>query len=259
MNSLLKNAVAAAAIGLTITAGAGSAGSALSAAAPPTTVEQVHGAFADGSAWNRVVPLEQAKDLKVVSVQNPLTSLADHVAATRRVLDAQIEPVVLVGHSWGGGVVISEAGQHERVKALVHVAAFAPAEGQSVAELSKSYPTPAGSEHIVADKESFLRLTQEGVSKHFAQDMPAAETMLMAITQGPVRGANFEERTPTSAWKTRPSRFIVSRQDHMIQPDLQQAMAKTIGAQVVSLPTSQVPQQSRPEDVAHAITAVASR
>jgi pimeloyl-ACP methyl ester carboxylesterase len=248
MNSLLKNAIAAAAIGLTITAGAGSAGSALSVAAPPTTVELVHGAFADGSAWNRVVPHVQAKDLMVVSVQNSLT--------TRRVLDAQTGPVVLVGHSWDG-VVISEAGQHERVKALVYVAAFAPAEGQSVAELSKGYPTPAGSEHIVADKEGFLTLTQEGVSKHFAQE--AAETMLMAITQGPVRGANFEGKTTTAAWKTRPSRFIVSRQDHMIQPALQEAMAKTIGAKVVSLPTSHVPQQSRPKDVADVIAAAASR
>jgi len=258
MNNLLKNAVAAAAIGLTLTAGAATSGSAPSAATPPTTVVLVHGAFADGSAWNRVVPFLQAKGLKVVSVQNPLTSLADDVAATRRVLDAQAGPVVLVGHSWGG-VVISEAGQHERVKALVYVAAFAPAEGLSVADLSKGYATPAGSEHIVADKEGFLTLTPEGVSKHFAQDLPAAETRLMTVTQGPVRGANFDEKTSTAAWRTRPSWFILSRQDHMIQPALQEAMARTIGATVVSLPTSHVPQQSRPKDVANAIAAAASR
>ena len=258
MNHLVKNAIAAAAIGLAIAAGAATSGSAPAAATPPTTVVLVHGAFADGSAWNRVVPLLQAKGLKVVSVQNPLTSLADDVAATRRVLDAQTGPVVLVGHSWGG-VVISEAGQHERVKALVYVAAFAPDQGQSATDLSKDYPTPEGLKHLVADKEGFLTLTPEDVAKHFAQDVPAAQTSLMAVTQGPVRGANFDEKTSTAAWKTRPSWFILSRHDHMIQPALQQAMAKTIGAKVVSLPTSHVPQQSRPKDVADAIAAAATR
>src|SRR5215471_10010876 len=115
------------------------------------TVVLVHGAFADGSTWNKVIPLLQAKGLQVVSVQNPLTSLGDDVAATRRVLDMQTGPVVLVGNSWGG-VVISEAGQHERVKSLVYVAAFAPSEGQSVTDMSKDYPTPLGFNHIVADK-----------------------------------------------------------------------------------------------------------
>lgn len=252
MRSFLKSTLAAAAIGLTLAAGAAPS------APVPTTVVLVHGAFADGSAWNRVVPRLQAKGLKVVSVQNPLSSLADDVAATRRVLDAQTGPVVLVGHSWGG-VVISEAGQHERVKALVYVAAFVPAEGQSVADLAKDYPTPEGSKHIVADKEGFLTLTPEGIAKHFAQDLPADETKLMAVTQGPVRGSSFEEKTSTAAWKTHPSWFVLARQDHMIQPALQEAMAKNIGAKVVRLPTSHVPQQSRPKDVAAAIVDAASR
>ncbi|MGY8678854.1 alpha/beta fold hydrolase [Bradyrhizobium sp. UFLA05-153] len=134
----------------------------------------VHGAFADGSAWNKVIPLLQEKGLTVVSVQNPLTSLADDVATTRRMLDNQTGPVVLVGHSWGG-VVITEAGKHERVKALVYVAAFAPSEGQSVAGVSKDYPTPSGFAHILADKEGFLTLSLEGVSKHLAPDVPAEQ------------------------------------------------------------------------------------
>ena len=251
MTQFIKNTVAAATIGLTLSAGAVPSAPESST---PTTVVLVHGAFADGSAWNRVVPRLQAKGLKVVSVQNPLTSLADDVAATRRVLDAQSGLVVLVGHSWGG-VVISEAGQHERVKSLVYVAAFAPSEGQSVTDLSKDYPPPPGFKHLVTDKEGFVTLTPEGIAKHFAQDLPAWETKLMAVTQGPVRGSSFEEKTTTAAWKTRPSWFIVSQQDHMIQPALQKAMAKSIGAKVVSLPTSHVPQQSRPKDVAEAIVA----
>src|SRR5262245_40397474 len=145
----------------------------------------VHGAFADGSGWDPVIPLLQAKGLKVVSVQNPLTSLADDVAATRRVLDAQKGPVVLVGHSWGG-VVISEVGIHERVKSLVYVAAFAPSAGQSAAELGKGYPTPPGANFIVQDKEGFLSLSPEGVARHFAQDLPHSKTSLMAATQGPI-------------------------------------------------------------------------
>jgi pimeloyl-ACP methyl ester carboxylesterase len=256
MIAFVKTTIAAAAIGFTLSAGAAPA--VADSAAAPTTVVLVHGAFADGSAWNRVVPRLQARGLKVVSVQNPLTSLADDVAATRRVLDAQTGPVVLVGHSWGG-VVISEVGQHERVRSLVYVAAFAPAEGQSVTDISKDYPTPEGFKHIVADKEGFLTLTPEGISKHFAQDLPAAETALMAVTQGPVNGASFDAKTTTAAWKTHPSWFIVSQHDHMIQPAQQQAMAKAIGATVVSLPTSHVPQQSRPKDVADAIIAAASR
>jgi pimeloyl-ACP methyl ester carboxylesterase len=246
MNKLIKNSIAAAAIGLALSAGA--------APAAPTTVVLVHGAFADGSAWNRVVPRLQAQGLKVVSVQNPLTSLADDVAATRRVLDAQSGPVVLVGHSWGG-VVISEVGKHERVKSLVYVSAFAPSEGQSVTDLSKDYPTPEGFNHLVTDKDGFVTLTREGVARHFAQDLPAAETNLMAVTQGPVRGANFDEKTTTAAWKERPSWYVLSQQDHMIQPALQEAMAKAIGAKIVRLPTSHVPQQSRPNEVADAIVA----
>src|SRR5476651_2258260 len=107
------------------------------------TVVLVHGAFADGSGWNKVIPLLQAKAYKVVAVQNPLTSLADDVAATQRVIDAQTGKVVLVGHSWGG-TVITQAGTSDKVKALVYVAAFAPSEGEAVGALGKEFPTPPG-------------------------------------------------------------------------------------------------------------------
>jgi pimeloyl-ACP methyl ester carboxylesterase len=223
-----------------------------------TTVVLVHGAFADGSAWDKVIPLLQEQGLDVVSVQNPLTSLADDVAATRRALDMETGPVVLVGHSWGG-VVITEVGLHERVKALVYVAAFAPSEGQSVADLAKDHPTPDGFKFLVQDKEGFLTLTAEGVSKHFGQDLPAALTKVMAVTQGPVRGKNFEEKVSVAAWKTKPSWYVLSEQDHMIQPALQQAMAEKISAHLVKLPTSHVPHLSRPTHVAGVILAAAEK
>ena len=252
MSSFAKKAVVAAVLG----------SSALASNAAPTgaaevekpVVVLVHGAFADGSAWNKVIPLLQKEGLKVVSVQNPLTSLADDVAATRRALDMQTGPVVLVGHSWGG-VVITEAGQHERVKSLVYVAAFAPSKGQSVAGLSKDYPVPSGFAHIIADKEGFLTLSSEGIANHLAQDLPVEETRLMAATQGPVRGKNFEEEVSDAAWKTKPSWYIVSEQDRMIQPDLQKAMATKISAHVVSLAAGHTPQLSQPAEVAKVILA----
>jgi len=221
-----------------------------------TTVVLVHGAFADGSSWERVIPLLQAKGLHVVAVQNPLTSLSDDVAATRRVLDAQAGPVVLVGHSWGG-MVISEAGSHERVKSLVYVAAFAPSEGQSASDLGKGYPTPPGLAFLVQDKQGFLTLSPEGMTRHFAQDLPAAQTRVMAATQGPIGAASFDEKTTTAAWKTKPSWFVLAQQDHMIDPGLQKAMADRIGAHIVSVPSSHVPQLSRPAQVADAIVAAA--
>jgi pimeloyl-ACP methyl ester carboxylesterase len=219
---------------------------------PKPTVVLVHGAFADGSSWEKVVPLLQAKGLHVVSVQNPLSSLGDDVAATRRVLDSQTGPVVLVGHSWGG-VVISEAGVDERVKALVYVAAFAPSEGQSAAELGKDYPAPPGAGFLMQDKAGFLSLSPEGVAKHFAQDLPAAQTRVIAATQGPIRAASFDEKVTAAAWKTRPSWYVLTQQDHMIQPALQQAMAEKIQAHIIALPTSHVPQLSKPAQVANAI------
>jgi pimeloyl-ACP methyl ester carboxylesterase len=225
-------------------------------AARPTVV-LVHGAFADGSSWDRVVPLLLARGLKVVAVQNPLSSLADDVAATRRVLDMQAGPVVLVGHSWGG-VVISEVGLHASVRSLVYVAAFAPSEGQSVVDLGKGYPAPSGGAHLYADKEGFLRLDDDGIAKHFAQDLPADQTSLMAVSQGPVRAANFEERTSVAAWKQRPSWYVVAENDNMIRPEQQRAMAIKIGASVTSVPTSHVPMLARPTDIASAILATAA-
>ena len=130
----------------------------------------VHGAWADGSSWSKVIPLLQAKGLHVVAVQNPLTSLADDVAATKRAIASQDGPVLLVGHSYGG-VVITEAGNDPKVVGLVYVAALAPPEGESVASVTKPFPaTPLGSE-VRADAEGFLTVTPKGIAEDFAQDL----------------------------------------------------------------------------------------
>lgn len=254
MKSLIKPTIAGGAVAV-VALGAFAAAH----AAPDndrTTVVLVHGAYADGSSWSKIIPKLQAKGLNVVSVQNPLTSLADDVAATRRVLDMQTGPVVLVGHSWGG-IVITEIGTHERVKSLVYVASFAPSEGQSVADLTKGYPPASGTNHLITDKEGFITMSQEGISKHFAQDLPEAETRLMAVTQGPIRGKNFEEKVTAAAWKRKPSWFVVSENDLMIPPALQKANAERISARIVSLPADHVPQLSQPAQVANTIIAAA--
>jgi pimeloyl-ACP methyl ester carboxylesterase len=225
--------------------------------AEKTTVVLVHGAFADGSSWNKVIPRLHAKGLQVVSVQIPLTSLADDVAATRRVLDMQTGPVVLVGHSWGG-MVITEIGNHPRVKSLVYVASFAPAVGQSIVDMTKDYPAASGLAHVVADKEGFVTMTYEGITKHFAQDVPEAEARLIAATQGPIRGKAFEEKVSVAAWSAKPAWFIVSEQDRMIQPALQAANATAVSARTVRVQAGHVPQVSRPAQVAKAIVDAAA-
>jgi pimeloyl-ACP methyl ester carboxylesterase len=212
----------------------------------------VHGAFADGSDWAKVVPLLQAKGVAVTVVQNPLTSLADDVAATRRALNNQRGKVVLVGHSWGG-TVITEAGNDQKVSALVYVAAFAPEAGQTSGEQGKGAPTPPGISQIKADSNGFLYLTPEGMARDFAQDLPAAQTAVMTATQGPIKASAFEDKTTVSAWKTKPSWYLLATEDRMIHPDVQRSAAKRIGASLAELPTSHVPQQSQPAEVAAVI------
>lgn len=243
--------IASVALAMTATASFAQTPAQASTQAKPSVVI-VHGAFADGSDWAKVIPLLQAKGVNVVAVQNPLTSLEDDVAATKRAVDAQPGKVVLVGHSWGG-VVITQAGEDPKVSGLVYVAALAPDVGQAGGELGKAYPPAPGFAHITADASGYLKMTREGMAKHFAQDLPAKTTDVMTATQGPINGKAFEQKVTNAAWKTKTSWYIVSKKDHMIQPDQQVAMAKTIGAKVTALDTSHVPQQSQPAKVAAVI------
>lgn len=219
-------------------------------AAPSVVI--VHGAFADGSDWAKVVPYLQAEGVAVTVVQNPLTSLADDVAATQRVLNNQPDNVVLVGHSWGGSV-ISEAGAHEKVSALVYVAAFAPDAGQTSGEQGNGAPTPSGVSQIKADSNGFLYMTAAGMANGFAQDLPAEQTAVMTATQGPIKASAFDDKTTVAAWKTKPSWYVLASNDRMIHPDVQRSAAKRIGATLSELRTSHVPQQSKPAEVAKVI------
>ena len=246
----LKSLVIAASLAA-IGAGAHAAEVSANANAKPSVVI-VHGAFADGSDWAKVIPLLQAKGVKVTAIQNPLTSLADDVAAARRAIENQPGKVVLVGHSWGG-TVITEAGNHDKVGSLVYVAAFAPQAGKSTAETGEGFPASPGSKRFVADKEGFLSLPDAAMREDFAQDVPAAQAAVMAATQGPIQAKAFSDKVSTVAWKAKPSWYIVSSRDRMIDPGLQRAMASKIGAKTTELQASHVPQQSRPADVAKVI------
>jgi pimeloyl-ACP methyl ester carboxylesterase len=224
---------------------------------PTKTVVLVHGAFADGSSWNKVVPLLQAEGLKVVAVQNPLTSLKDDVAFAHRAIDSASGPVVLVGHSWGGSV-ITQAGDHEKVKALVYVAAFAPNVGETSVDAVQAYPQPVGLKSPQVDSHGYLTLSGETIASYFAQDVSPAEANLITVSQGAINGASFAEKLTSAAWQTKPSYYVVAEKDYMIQPDAQRAAAKRINAKVTSLATSHVPMLSKPREVARVIIEAAN-
>ncbi|HEY3124337.1 MAG TPA: alpha/beta hydrolase [Thermoanaerobaculia bacterium] len=218
----------------------------------------VHGAFADGSSWAKVIPILQAKGCNVTAVQNPLTSFADDVAATNRALALQTGPVILVGHSWGG-VVITEAGVDPKVVGLVYVAAFGPDTGEVVGDIGKKYPPPPSFTAPIIDKQGFMSLPADAFVKHFSSDLPAAESRVLAATQGPIVAAAFGTKVSKVAWKTKPSWYIVAKLDGAIAPDEERFFAKRMKATTTELSTSHVPMLSKPREVAAVIMDAAAK
>jgi pimeloyl-ACP methyl ester carboxylesterase len=218
----------------------------------------VHGAFADGSSWSRVIPILQTRGYNVTAVQNPLTSFADDVAATNRALTLQTGPVILVGHSWAG-VVITEAGMDPKVVGLVYVAAFGPDAGEVVGDLGKPYPTPPALAAPIIDKQGFMSLPTDAVVKHFASDLPAAEARVLAATQGPIAASAFGAKVSNVAWKTKPSWYIVSKLDGAIPPDEERFFAKRMKATTTELSASHVAMLSKPKEVAAVIMDAAAK
>jgi len=221
------------------------------------TVLLVHGAWADGSSWSKVIPLLEAKGLHVVSVQIPLTSFADDVAATQRAIALEDGPVLLVGHSYGGAV-ITEAGNDPKVAGLVYVSAVAPDQGESTLGLISSVATPIGSE-LRPDKSGFLKLTPKGVAEDFAQDLSPKEIEVLTATQVPVNVAAMKGEVTTPAWKSKPSWYIIAANDRAISPDLEAAQAKKIGATTTTVTSSHVIMLAQPLKVAAVIVNAASK
>jgi pimeloyl-ACP methyl ester carboxylesterase len=212
----------------------------------------VHGAWADGSSWSKVIPLLEKAGLNAVAVQNPLTSFADDIAATRRAVALQDGPVILVGHSWGG-VVITEVGADPKVVGLVYVAAFAPDVGEPVGELGKDFPPPPGLAEAHPDAEGYLTMTTKGVFENFAPDLPLASRKLMVATQGATNSSVFGAKVTNASWKTKRTWYVVATNDRMIQPGLERKFAKAMKAKTIELPTSHVPMLVRPAEVAKLI------
>ncbi|MFT0858623.1 alpha/beta fold hydrolase [Ancylobacter sp. G4_0304] len=215
------------------------------------TVVLVHGAWADGSSWRHVIRRLQAEGIAVVAVQNPTTSLADDVAATRLALAAIEGPVVLAGHSWGG-TVITEAGNDPKVKALVYVAAFAPDVGQSTGDQVGAHAPPPGLSGVHDDGTGHLKMSVESWIANVAQDLPEAEARLLAALQPPLGLATFSDKVSQAAWKDRPSWFVVSTQDRAVSVELQRELARTLKAHTTELEASHMSLVSK----ADAVTAV---
>src|SRR5215469_4642364 len=209
----------------------------------------VHGAWADGSSWSKVIPLLQAKGLHAVAVQNPLTSLADDVAATKRAIASQDGPVLLVGHSYGGAV-ITEAGSDPKVIGLVYVAALAPSDGESFASVAKPFPPAPLLSEVRGNAEGFLRVTPKGIAEDFAQDLPDREQQVLTVTQGSTAAAVFDGTITTAAWKTRPSWCVIATNDRAVSPALEKAEAAAMKATSITVSSSRVPMLSHPKEVA---------
>ncbi len=213
----------------------------------------VHGAFADASSWRKVIPLLEKEGFAVTAVQIPLKSLADDVATTKRVIDAQKDDVILVGHSYGGAVITDAAAGNAKVKGLVYVAAFAPDVGETPAGLIERFsPSPLGTA-VAPDSAGFLFIDRTKFQSVFANDLPTDEAALLAATQKPIAGTIFGEGVKAAAWKTIPSWYIVSTQDNAINPDLERFMAKRIGARTKEIKASHVGFISRPAEIAKVI------
>jgi pimeloyl-ACP methyl ester carboxylesterase len=209
----------------------------------------VHGAWADGSSWSKIIPLLQAKGCHVACTQNPLTSVAEDVATANRLINAQDGPVLLVGHSYGGAI-ITEAGNNPKVAGLVYVAAFAPDEGETLGGLAQPYgATPLFAE-LKPIADGFLLVTEKGISEDFAQDLSEDEKSTMFATQGATQSAVLGTPIGKAAWRSKPSWFVVAANDRAISPEQEKMTAKRMGAKVLTVPTSHVAMLAEPQKVA---------
>src|SRR3954465_12102587 len=206
----------------------------------------VHGLFADGSCWSKVIARLQQKGVNCTSVQNPLTSLHEGSEAARRAIAAQSGPTVLVGHSFSG-MIVSEVGW-TRITALVYGAARAPDAGEDYTALARNYPTPPATAGIVFN-DDWGQLSEEAFLHDFAGDLPPEEARVLYAVQQPFKKTLTMEKTTNAAWRTKPSFYAVSTQDRTINPDLERFMAKRMGAKTIEIQASHLSLISQPDAV----------
>jgi pimeloyl-ACP methyl ester carboxylesterase len=220
--------------------------------APKTkNVVFVHGLFADGSCWSKVIARLQRKSINCTSVQNPLTSLQEASDAARRAIAEQSGPTVLVGHSFSG-VIVTEVGVDPKITALVYVAARAPDAGEDYTALAKTYPTPPATAGIVFDGD-WGRLSEAAFLHDFGGDLPPEEARVLYAVQQPFQKSLTTEKTTNAAWRGKPSFYAVSTQDRTINPDLERFMAKRMGAKTIEIEGSHLALISHPDAIANLI------
>jgi pimeloyl-ACP methyl ester carboxylesterase len=217
----------------------------------------VHGLFADGSCWSEVITRLQAAGLNATAVQNPLTTLPEAVASAERVLARQDGPTVLVGHSFSG-MIVTEAGVHPNVSALVYVAARAPDAGEDYTALAKTYPTPPATAGIVFDGDEG-RLSEKAFLQDFAGDLPEAKARVLYAVQEPFYKALLAGKTTQAAWRSKPSYYAVSTEDRTINPDLERFMAKRMGAKTIEVKASHLSLISHPDEITRLILEAAGQ
>jgi pimeloyl-ACP methyl ester carboxylesterase len=216
----------------------------------------VHGLFADGSCWSKVIDRLQQKGVNCTSVQNPLTSLQEASHAARRAIAAQPGPTVLVGHSFSG-MIVSEVGVDPKVTALVYVAARAPDAGEDYSALAKNYPTPPATAGIVFN-EDWGQLSERTFLHDFAGDLPPEEARVLYAVQQPFKKSLTTDKTTNAAWRAKPTFYAVSTEDRTINPDLERFMAKRMGAKTIEIKASHLGLISHPDAITNLILEAAA-
>jgi pimeloyl-ACP methyl ester carboxylesterase len=225
-------------------------------AAKPTIV-LIHGAFADALGWQKVIPILQRDGYNVTAVEIPLQSLDGDIATTKRFIDAQSGPIVLVGHSYGGAVITGAGAGEPNVKALVYLAAFGPDNGEAVGAFGDKYPADL-SKALKPDSAGFLWVDRTLFHQDFAADVSAADAAVMAASQKPLNSSVFTASVPVAAWKTIPSWYVVSKKDHAINPDLERFYAKRMNAHTTEVDSSHVAFITHPTEIAKVIEEAAT-
>lgn len=241
-----------------LSAGLASAGTASGVKARAVrNVVLVHGAYADGSSWSEVIERLQAAGLNVTAVQNPLTSLADDVAATERALALQDGPTILAAHSWGG-TVISQAGlSSSNLAGLVYVAARAPDAGENYSALAARFPTPPANAGVV-ESGGFKQLSRDAFLNDFANGVPRRRALALYAAQGRIADPLFTSTTTVVAWRTKPTWYAVSKNDRTTSPELERFLAARMGARTMELNSGHLSLVSHPAEITRLILAAAT-